>query len=112
MATPIRRLGIVRPTADTPMLAFTSTSYFFVSVIATNVSESDNATFSVWVIPDGNEALIPSHVAFNLPLNIKDSYETYRFPVMNTDEIMVEASTSSVTFTVVGIDQINEITEV
>jgi len=112
VATPIRRLGIVRPSAETPLLAFTSTSYFFVSVIATNVSESENATFSIWVVPTGNETLIPSHIAYNLPLNLKDSYETYRFPVMNTDVIKVEASTSSVTFTVVGIDQINEINSV
>ena len=103
----IKRLAIVNPSASTANTAYTSASTFLISVIATNKSNTENALISVWVSPLGvDSAGGRGYVAYNLPLNISNTYETIRFPVIATDLVRVEASTANVSFIIAGIDQL------
>lgn len=104
----IERLAIVNPAANTANAAFTSDSTFLISVIATNKSTTDNALISVWVSPLGVDTEGGrGYVAYNLPLSVSNTYETIRFPVINTDVVRVEASTANVSFIIAGIDQLD-----
>jgi GDPmannose 4,6-dehydratase len=77
-------------------------------VIATNKSTTTNASISVWIAPLGTDTESGrGYVAYNLPLTISNTYETIRFPVINTDQVRVEASTANVSFIIAGIDQLD-----
>lgn len=104
----IERLAIVNPAANTANAAFTSDSTFLVSVIATNKSTTNNALISVWISPLGVDSEGGrGYVAYELPLSVSNTYETIRFPVINTDVVRVEASTANVSFIIAGIDQLD-----
>jgi hypothetical protein len=104
----IERLAIVNPSANTANTAFTSDSTFLVSVIATNKSTTENALISVWVSPLGVDSEGGrGYVAYNLPLSVSNTYETIRFPIINTDQVRVQASTANVSFIIAGIDQLD-----
>jgi hypothetical protein len=104
----IERLAIVNPAANSANTAFTSDSTFLISVIATNKSTTTNAVISVWIAPLGTDTESGrGYVAYNLPLTISNTYETIRFPVINTDLVRVEASTANVSFIIAGIDQLD-----
>jgi hypothetical protein len=104
----IERLAIVNPAANAANTAFTSDSTFLISVIATNKSTTTNAVISVWIAPLGTDTEGGrGYVAYNLPLTISNTYETIRFPIINTDLVRVEASTANVSFIIAGIDQLD-----
>ena len=104
----IERLAIVNPSANTANAAFTSDSTFLISVIATNKSTTNNALISVWISPLGVDSEGGrGYVAYELPLSVSNTYETIRFPVINTDVVRVQASTANVSFIVAGIDQLD-----
>ena len=94
--------------ANTANVAFTSDSTFLVSVIATNKSTTNNALISVWISPLGVDSEGGrGYVAYELPLSVSNTYETIRFPVINTDVVRVQASTANVSFIIAGIDQLD-----
>jgi len=104
----IERLAIVNPAANTANAAFTSDSTFLISVIATNKSTTNNALISVWISPLGVDTEGDrGYVAYELPLSVSNTYETIRFPVINTDVVRVQASTANVSFIIAGIDQLD-----
>jgi hypothetical protein len=103
----IERLAIVNPSANTANAAFTSDSTFLISVIS-NKSTTNNALISVWISPLGVDSEGGrGYVAYELPLSVSNTYETIRFPVINTDVVRVQASTANVSFIVAGIDQLD-----
>lgn len=107
MAAAIERLGIANPLANASTILFTSDSTYFLSVIATNKSSTENAQVSVWIAPLGNDAAGGrGYIASAIPLSISNTFETIRFAVNNTDIVKVEATTAHVSFTIQGIDQI------
>jgi hypothetical protein len=107
MAASIERLAIINPAASTNTIAFTADSTFLVSVIATNKSNQNNATISIWVAPLGNDtAGSRGYIVSNLSVSYSNSYETFRFAMNNTDVLRVESSTADVSFYVQGIDQL------
>lgn len=104
----IERLNISNPSANTNTSLFTSDGAYLMSVIVTNKSTTDNAVFSVWIAPLGDDTTSGrGYIAANLPLAVTNTYETIRFAVNSTDVVRVEASTSNLSFTAQGIDQPN-----
>lgn len=102
----IERLSISNPSANANTVLFTSDGAYLMSVIVTNKSQTDNALFSVWIAPLGNDAADGrGYVAASLPLVVSNTYETIRFAVNSTDVVRVEASTANLSFTAQGIDQ-------
>jgi hypothetical protein len=102
----VKRLGIVRPSAETPSLLTDVSSNYFVSVIATNLNQIKEANLTVYVKPF--EATDPdeySYVIYNFPLARANSLETNRFALNPLDEVWVESSINDVSFVCVGIPQ-------
>lgn len=107
MAASIERLGISAPAAASNTVAFTASSTYLVSVIATNKSTQNNASVSIWVAPNGNDtAAGRGYIVSNLTLSYSNSYETFRFAMNSTDVLRVLSSTADVSFYVQGIDQL------
>lgn len=104
----IERLQILNPDATASELLYTSDGAFFVSVIVTNKSTQLNGTFSIWIAPAGDNAgEARGYIASNIPLAVGQTFETIRFALNNTDQIYLDASVGSLSFTVQGIDQPN-----
>lgn len=108
MTASIKRLAISNPAAGaTGVKIFDSSSEHLTSVIVTNKS-STVATFSIWVAPAGvNDEAGRGYIAkeqYSAPSN---SFETFRFPLNNNDDLYVSASTANLSFTVVGVDQLD-----
>ena len=102
----VKRLGIVRPSAETPSLLTDVSSNYFVSVIATNLNQIKEANLTVYVKPF--EATDPdeySYVIYNFPLARANTLETNRFALNPLDEVWVESSINDVSFVCVGIPQ-------
>jgi hypothetical protein len=103
----ITRLAISNPAEDTDAVAFTSASTYLVSVIATNKSQVESSRVYVWIAPlNDNTESSRGYIAHNLTLEPSNSYETYRFAVINTDKIYVKATNGHTSFVVNGIDQL------
>jgi hypothetical protein len=102
----ITRLAVSNPAADTDTVAFTATSTYLVSVIATNTSPAESSRVYVWVAPlAANTEADRGYVAHHLTLEPSNSYETFKFAVINTDVIYVKAINGHTSFVVNGIDQ-------
>jgi hypothetical protein len=102
----VKRLGIIRPPADTQSLLTDVSSNYFVSVIITNLNQIKEANLTVYVKPfevtDPDEY---SYVIYNFPLARANSLETNRFALNPLDEVWVESSIDNVSFVCVGIPQ-------
>jgi hypothetical protein len=102
----VKRLGIVRPTAEIPSLLTDVGSNYFVSVIITNLNQIKEANLTVYVKPfevtDPDEY---SYVIYNFPLARANSLETNRFALNPLDEVWVESSIDDVSFMAMGIPQ-------
>jgi hypothetical protein len=102
----VKRLGIVKPLAETPSFLADVGSNYFASVIITNLNEIKEANLTVYVKPF--EVTNPdeySYVIYNFPLERANSLETNRFALNPLDEIWVESSIDDVSFVCVGIPQ-------
>jgi hypothetical protein len=102
----VKRLGIVKPAADTPSFLADVGSNYFVSVIITNLNQIKEANLTVYVKPF--EVTNPdeySYVIYNFPLARANSLETNRFALNPLDEVWVESSIDDVSFVCVGIPQ-------
>jgi hypothetical protein len=105
---PIQRLGISNPSAnaDTSLAAFSSAH--LVSVIVSNKSAVavPACKVSIWVAPAN--AVIQqnfAYICYNLEIGVGQSFETFRFAVNSGDTLYVRSSTSSASFSCVGIAQ-------
>ena len=102
----ITRLAVVNPAADTETLAFTAASTYLVSVIATNTSPAEASRVYVWIAPlNDNDEVDRGYVAHHITLDPSNSYETFKFAVINTDKIYVKAVNGHTSFIINGIDQ-------
>jgi hypothetical protein len=102
----VKRLGIVKPLANTTSLLTDVSSNYFVSVIITNLNQIKEANLTVYVKPF--EVTNPdeySYVIYNFPLARANSLETNRFALNPLDEVWVESSIDDVSFVCVGIPQ-------
>lgn len=105
----IARLNIVKDTAGTSYgsgnLLYTAGGNFLLSVIVSSASE-DDGTFSIYVVPEGEEETPSSwgNIVYNLPLPSFNSYETFRFGVNNGDSVY-SAGSANFDYYVQGILQ-------
>lgn len=108
MTASIKRLAIANPIAGaTGSKIFDSDSEHLVSVIVTNKS-AVVATFSIWAAPGGvNTESERGYIAKNQYSAPANSFETFRFPLNTDDDLYVAASTADLSFTVVGVDQLD-----
>lgn len=104
----ISRLATSNPTSNTNILLYTGLRTILTSVIATNKSV-DPSTIRVWVVPIDQDAVPTNHVfiSYDVPINGKDSLETFRFPVLTGDKVYVWASSADVSFSLSGVDDTN-----
>ena len=104
----ITRLALANPAATTNTLLYTSARNAIVSVIATNKSSSIAASIRIWVKPSG--ATLDSqnaYISYDTTLPILNTLETFRFPIVNGDELYVRSSTADVSFSLNGIYESN-----
>ena len=100
------RLGVLKPTANTPTLLVKVSSNYFLSVIITNLNQNKNADLTIYVKPFGSTGTSQyAYVLYNFPLEIANTLETNRFATNPLDEIWIESSISEVSFVCVGIPQ-------
>lgn len=100
------RLAVTNPNEDTETLAFSATSSYLVSVIATNKSMAEASRVFVWIAPlNDNDEQDRGYVTYNLTLEPSNSFETFKFAVINTDKIYVKATNGHTSFIITGISQ-------
>jgi hypothetical protein len=101
----LRRLAISNPDADTDTTLFTADNQYLMSVIATNLSASAS-NMSVWVEPSGSSASADyAYIVYDLPVDGKNSYETFRFAVNQNDVVRVRTNDSNMSFQSYGLVQ-------
>lgn len=101
----LRRLAISNPGANTDTTLFTADNQYLLSVIATNTSAS-SSNIRVWVEPSGASASSQyAFIVYDLPVDGKNSYETFRFAVNQNDLVRVRADSASVSFQSYGLVQ-------
>ena len=101
----LRRLAISNPTADTDTTLFTSDNQYLMSVIGTNLSASASL-MSVWVEPSGSSASADyAYIVYDLPVDGKNSYETFRFAVNQNDVVKIRTNSNDMSFQSYGLVQ-------
>lgn len=101
----LRRLAISNPTADTDTTLFTADNQYLMSVIATNLSASAS-DMSVWIEPSGSSASADyAYIVYDLPVDAKNSYETFRFAVNQNDVIRIRTNSNDMSFQSYGLVQ-------
>ena len=101
----LRRLAISNPSANTDTTIFTADNQYLMSVIATNLSASADYV-SVWVEPSGSSASADyAYIVYQLPVDGKNSYETFRFAVNQNDVIKIRATSNNFSFQSYGLVQ-------
>ena len=105
---PITRLGLANPSAntDTALAEFEGQHLVSVTVANRAVTATPVTRVTIWVVP-ANATIEAqySYVAFNLQIGVGQSFETFRFGVLDGDTLFVRASTDNVSFSVSGILQ-------
>lgn len=101
----LRRLAISNPTADTDTTLFTADNQYLMSVIATNLSASAS-DISVWIEPSGSSASADyAYIVYDLPVDAKNSYETFRFAVNQNDVVRIRTNSNDMSFQSYGLVQ-------
>jgi hypothetical protein len=104
----ISRLAISNPSANTDTLLYTRTGsrVALVSVIATNKSSVLPATFSVWVVPELQDANPANHmtIARTAPIASNNSLETFRFALEPEDKVYIRTNSGDLSVSLTGID--------
>ena len=101
----LRRLAISNPSANTDTTLFTADNQYLLSVISTNISASAS-NIRVWVEPSGSSASAQyGFIVYDLPVDGKNSYETFRFAVNQNDRVRVRADSSNISFQAYGLVQ-------
>lgn len=105
---PITRLGLANPSAntDTTLAEFDGQHLVSVTVANRAVTATPITRVTIWVVP-ANATIEAqySYIAFNLQIGVGQSFETFRFGVLDGDTLFVRASTDNVSFSVSGILQ-------
>ena len=102
----LRRLATLQPIKDTVTKFVEVNTNFFLSVIMTNLNESETANITIYVKPSGSTLDSQySYILYKFPLEKSNSLETHRFAINPLDEIWIESSISGVSFTAEGIPQ-------
>jgi hypothetical protein len=104
----INRLALANPAASTDTLLYTSNRNALISIIATNKSASTAASVRIWVKPSG--ATLDSqysYMTYDTTIPILNTLETFRFPIVDGDQVYVRSSTANVSFSLSGIYESN-----
>jgi hypothetical protein len=104
----INRLALSNPGAATDTLLYTASRDALVSVIATNKDSAYSSNIRVWVQPSGSS--IPSqyaYIAYDSVVPSLNTLETFRFPIVNGDQIYVRTLNATVSFSLNGIYESN-----
>lgn len=102
----LRRLAISNPSANTDTTLFTADNQYLMSVIAANKSSTTSANIRVWVQPSGSSS--PSqyaYIAYDLPVDQTNSFETFRFAVNQNDVVKIRSNTADLSFQAYGLVQ-------
>jgi hypothetical protein len=96
---PVKRLGIVTPSANAASLLATSDVASVVSVIITNRNAQDVAV-SVYIDPvnSGGNPSARAYMADNLVVGVGQTFETFRFSLNVGDRVYVLSNTANVSF--------------
>lgn len=101
----LQRLAISNPSANTDTTLYTADNQYLMSVIATNLSASADY-ISVWVEPSGSSASADyAFIVYDLPVDGKNSYETFRFAVNQNDVVKIKATSNNFSFQSYGLVQ-------
>ena len=101
----VRRLAVVNPSADTDTNLYLSTNQLLMYVIATNTSASPS-DIRVWVQPNGSSSSAEYvYISYDLDVDPRNSFETFRFAVNQGDLIKVRSSRTGTSFVAYGIVQ-------
>jgi len=104
----ITRLALSNPGATTDTLLYTSTRNALISIIATNKSASTAASVRIWVKPSGATLESQySYMAYDTTVPILNTLETFRFPIVDGDQVYIRSSTANVSFSLNGIYESN-----
>ena len=105
---PILRLGLVNPAANTDVALYNANANYLASVVVAN--KAINATpvtkVSIWIVP--SNATIPAqyaYIAFNVTLEVGQSFETFRFALNNGDSVYVRTTVAQSSFSINGVAQ-------
>ena len=101
----LQRLAISNPSENTDTTLFTADNQYLMSVIATNLSASAS-NISVWIEPSGSSASADyAYIVYDLPVDGKNSYETFRFAVNQNDVVKVRTNANDMSFQSYGLVQ-------
>ena len=95
----ITRLGISNPAANTDSLIGQADRTSVCSIIVTNKG-TGSASVDAWVVPSGQDANSSAwfYSMKNFEIGARNTYESFRFPLVGLDKIYVRASTSNISF--------------
>lgn len=104
----INRLALSNASAATDTLLYASTRNAIVSVIATNKNSSSSSNIRVWVKPSGSSTEAEyAYIAYDAVVPSLNTLETFRFPIVNGDQVYVRTSNATVSFSLNGIYESN-----
>jgi hypothetical protein len=102
----LKRIGVVMPQKDVATLLGDVNTYYFTSVVVTNVNPTETANITIYVKPDGEtDPNRYAYITHLFPLSRQNSFETIRFAMNPLDEIYVESTIDDVSFIAAGIPQ-------
>jgi hypothetical protein len=102
----LKRIGVLMPPKNTLSLLGDVNTYYFASVIVTNVNPIQTANITIYVKPDGEtDPDGYAYMSYLFPLERQNSFETIRFAMNPLDEIWVESTIDDVSFVASGIPQ-------
>jgi hypothetical protein len=100
----ITRLALSNPGAATDTLLYTASRDALVSVIATNKDSLYSSNIRVWVQPSGSSSASQyAYIAYDSVVPAVNTLETFRFPIVNGDQIYVRTLNATVSFSLNGI---------
>ena len=105
---PILRLGLVNPAANTDTALFNANANYLASVVVAN--KAINATpvtkVSIWIVPaNAVQASQYAYIAFNITLEVGQSFETFKFALINGDSVYVRTTVAQSSFSINGVAQ-------
>ncbi len=105
---PILRLGLVNPAANTDVALYNANANYLASVVVAN--KAINATpvtkVSIWIVPSNAiQASQYAYIAFNITLEVGQSFETFRFALNNGDSVYVRTTVAQASFSINGVAQ-------
>jgi len=104
---PLSRGVSKNPPANTDIAILEATASYLVAIIASNMSDSKEAKFSVWVEPfewqpivAGTEDQFRAYIIKDGILPPAGSFESWRFAVNPEDDVFVSSNNGKVAFTI------------